>query len=80
MDIDRDRRLTIRLPKNLKEKLNDTASKLEITANSYIKVSFYILLNMYAFRSDMKLDTIISDIPSGRQDCAYLVRILKERG
>lgn len=68
MDIDRDRRLTIRLPKNLKEKLNDTANKLEITANSYIKVSLYILLNMYAFRSDMKLDTIISDIPSGRED------------
>ena len=69
MDIAVDKNLTIRLPKNLRGGLDAAANKLELTTNSYIKVSLYTILDLSPFKvkTDIKLNDIISDIPSGNE-------------
>lgn len=66
MDISMDRKLTIRLPKNLRKKLDDVATELEMTTISYVKISLYTTMNLspFKFKSDIKVDNIISEIPS----------------
>lgn len=68
MDISREKVLTFRLPRAVKEKLNNIANKLEIPNMTYIKLSLYTMLNLspFKFKSDIKLDDIISDIPRDR--------------
>ncbi|MGN9041675.1 toxin-antitoxin system HicB family antitoxin [Ligilactobacillus salivarius] len=68
MDISREKVLTFRLPRAVKEKLNNIANKLEIPSMTYIKLSLYTMLNLspFKFKSDIKLDDIISDIPRDR--------------
>ncbi|OYP90589.1 hypothetical protein [Ligilactobacillus salivarius] len=70
MDISREKVLTFRLPRAVKEKLNNIANKLEIPSMTYIKLSLYTMLNLspFKFKSDIKLDDIISDIPRDRDD------------
>lgn len=70
MDISREKVLTFRLPRAVKEKLNNIANKLEIPRMTYIKLSLYTMLNLspFKFKSDIKLDDIISDIPRDRDD------------
>ncbi|MYY65754.1 hypothetical protein FYL25_10225 [Lactobacillus salivarius] len=70
MDISREKLLTFRLPRAVKEKLNNIANKLEIPSMTYIKLSLYTMLNSspFKFKSDIKLDDIISDIPRDRDD------------
>lgn len=70
MDISREKLLTFRLPRAVKEKLNNIANKLEIPSMTYIKLSLYTMLNLspFKFKSDIKLDDIISDIPRDRDD------------
>ena len=49
--------------------MDAAANKLELTTNSYIKVSLYTILNLspFKFRTDIKLNDIISEIPIGRE-------------
>ena len=70
MDISREKVLTFRLPRAVKEKLNNIANKLEIPSMTYIKLSLYTMLNLspFKFKSDIKLDDIISDIPRDRDE------------
>ena len=70
MDISREKVLTVRLPRAVKEKLNNIANKLEIPSMTYIKLSLYTMLNLspFKFKSDIKLDDIISDIPRDRYE------------
>lgn len=70
MDISREKVLTFRLPRAVKEKLNNIANKLEIPSMTYIKLSLYTMLNLspFKFKSDIKLDDIISDIPRDRDN------------
>lgn len=70
MDISREKLLTFRLPRAVKEKLNNIANKLEIPSMTYIKLSLYTMLSSspFKFKSDIKLDDIISDIPRDRDD------------
>ncbi len=70
MDISREKVLTFRLPRAVKEKLNNIANKLEIPSMTYIKLSLYTMLNLspFKFKSDIKLDDIISDIPRDRYE------------
>ena len=70
MDISREKVLTFMLPRAVKEKLNNIANKLEIPSMTYIKLSLYTMLNLspFKFKSDIKLDDIISDIPRDRDD------------
>ena len=70
MDISREKVLTFRLPRAVKEKLNNIANKLEIPSMTYIKLSLYTMLNLspFKFKSDIKLDDIISDIPRERDE------------
>ena len=70
MDISREKLLTFRVPRAVKEKLNNIANKLEIPSMTYIKLSLYTMLNLspFKFKSDIKLDDIISDIPRDRDD------------
>lgn len=70
MDISREKVLTFRLPRAVKEKLNNIANKLEIPSMTYIKLSLYTMLNLspFKFKSDIKLDDIIYDIPRDRDD------------
>ena len=70
MDISREKVLTFRLPRAVKEKLNNIANKLEIPSKTYIKLSLYTMLNLspFKFKSDIKLDDIISDIPRDRDE------------
>lgn len=74
MNIAMDKNLTIRLSKNLRRGLDAAANKLELTTNSYIKVSLYTILELSPFKfrlgqltTDIKLNDIISEIPSGRE-------------
>lgn len=66
MDISMDKKLTVRLPKNLRKKLDNVATELDITTISYVKISLYTAMNLspFKFKSDMKVDNIISEIPS----------------
>ena len=70
MDISREKVLTFRLTRAVKEKLNNIANKLEIPSMTYIKLSLYTMLNLspFKFKSDIKLDDIISDIPRDRYE------------
>ena len=70
MDISREKVLTFRLPRAVKDKLNNIANKLEIPSMTYIKLSLYTMLNLspFKFKSDIKLDDIISDIPRDRYE------------
>ena len=66
MDTNKIYKLTVRMPKELKENLIYASNKLNITSNTFMKISLYVYLNLSFFNLAYATSINISKIPKER--------------
>ena len=66
MDTNKIYKLTVRMPKELRENLIYASNKLNITSNTFMKISLYAYLNLSFFNLAYTTSFNISEIPKER--------------
>lgn len=73
MDTNKIYKITVRMPKELRENLIYAANKLNITSNTFMKISLYSYLNSSFFSLADTTPINISKIPKDRSDRINLI-------